>query len=81
MLAERDKHMSESPKEIDVEKAVEALLPYCWEARIDGKMVKGGRYYAWRREFIEMTILEALYGSLIAFQAVIIVAEVKHLMR
>ncbi len=72
--------MSESPKEIDRDKVAEALLPYCWEARVNGKLVKGGRYYAWRREFIESTILEALYVGLIAFQAVIIVAEVERLL-
>ena len=35
-LAERDKHMSEQ-EDVDLEKLNEALLPICWEARINGK--------------------------------------------
>ena len=42
-LAERDKHMSEH--NLTQEKLVEVLLPLCRTARINGKWVKGGRYY------------------------------------
>ena len=52
--------MSEQEK-LDMDKLNEALLPICWEARINGKWVKGGRYYAWQRR------AELVRGCLIAF--------------
>ena len=52
--------MSEQ-EDVDLEKLNEALLPICWEARINGKWVKGGRYYAWRRR------QQLVRGCLVAF--------------
>ena len=73
--------MSESPKEIDRDKVAEALLPYCREARINGKWVKGGRYYAYRRQLIARRVLELLYIAFIGYEGWIIASQVEHLMR